>query len=69
MFHRSLLVGLVLAAVLTPGRAASQSSADALMTKTAAYVARFVDQFSNVVAEETLLQETTIPRRKRTRAA
>jgi len=66
MFHRTLLVGLALAAVLTPGRAASQSNADALMTKTAAYVARFVDQFSNVVAEETLLQETTIPRRKRT---
>ena len=27
---------------------------------------QFVDQFSNVVAEETLVQETTIPRRKRT---
>jgi hypothetical protein len=36
------------------------------MAKTAAYVSQFVDQFSNVVAEETLVQETTIPRRKRT---
>jgi hypothetical protein len=29
-------------------------------------VAQFVEQFSNVVAEETLVQETTVPRRTRT---
>jgi hypothetical protein len=53
--------------VLMPSRAVSQDNkTDELLTKTAAYVAQFVDQFSNVVAEETLVQETTIPRRKRT---
>ena len=66
MLHRLIFVALVLAAVLIPERAASQDKIDTLMTKAAAYVAQFVGRFSNVVAEETLVQETTIPRRKRT---
>ncbi len=38
----------------------------ALLDLASAYVRRFVEQFSNVVAEEEYLQETTSPRRKRT---
>jgi hypothetical protein len=69
MSWRIIVVAFVAIGVL-PQRAAPQDSkVDALMAKTAAYVAQFVDQFSNVVAEETLVQETTIPRRKRTMRA
>jgi len=61
-----LVVSLVAVSVLYPTVAAPQANkTEELMAKTAAYVARFVDQFSNVVAEEKLAQETTIPRRKR----
>jgi len=60
-----LAVMAILALAPRPARA-QDNRTDALMAKTAAYVARFVGQFSNVVAEETLVQETTIPRRKRT---
>src|SRR5688572_31033423 len=64
---RIVVVAILAAGVLAPAVANSQDSkAEALLAKTAAYVAQFVDQFSNVVAEETLVQETTIPRRKRT---
>jgi hypothetical protein len=64
---RVVMVVIVAGAVLTPAVAESQANkTEELMAKTAAYVAQFVDQFSNVVAEETLIQETTIPRRKRT---
>jgi hypothetical protein len=64
---RIVVVAIVAAGVLSPAVANSQDSkTEELLAKTAAYVARFVDQFSNVVAEETLVQETTIPRRKRT---
>ena len=64
---RVVMAGIVAGAVLTPAVAESQGNkTEELMAKTAAYVAQFVDQFSNVVAEETLVQETTIPRRKRT---
>jgi len=64
---RIVVVAILAAGVLTPAVANAQDSkADELLAKTAAYVARFVDQFSNVVAEETLVQEATIPRRKRT---
>ena len=59
---------MLAAGVLTPTAAACQDNkTDELLAKSAAYTcAQFVDQFSNVVAEETLVQETTIPRRKRT---
>jgi hypothetical protein len=61
-----LLVGLLCVGVLSPTAAAPQGNrTEELMARTAAYVARFVDQFSNVVAEETLVQQTTVPRRKR----
>jgi hypothetical protein len=67
MSVRIVAVVVLAGGVLTPSPAVAQSNkTDELMAKTAAYVAQFVDQFSNVVAEETLLQETTIPRRKRT---
>lgn len=39
---------------------------DELLARTGVYIRQFVDQFSNVVAEEHLIQETTVPRRKRT---
>ena len=45
---------------------AQKVEADELLARAGAYVAQFVDQFANVVAEETLIQETTVPRRKRT---
>ena len=67
MSMRIVVVALLAAGVLTPAVARSQDNKiEELIAKTAAYVSQFVDQFSNVVAEETLVQETTIPRRKRT---
>lgn len=67
MSVRIVVVVMLAAGVLTPTPAVSQDNkTEELMAKSAAYIARFVDQFSNVVAEETLVQETTIPRRKRT---
>jgi hypothetical protein len=67
MSIRSVVVVMLVAGVLMPAVAVAQDNkTEELLAKTAAYVARFVDQFSNVVAEETLVQETTIPRRKRT---
>lgn len=67
MCIRSVVVVMVAIGVFVPAAAVAQDNkTEELMSKTAAYVARFVDQFSNVVAEETLVQETTIPRRKRT---
>jgi len=67
MLLRMVMVAVFGSAVIAPALAIAQDNkTEALMTKTAAYVARFVDQFSNVVAEETLVQETTVPRRKRT---
>ena len=67
MSMRIVVVAALAAGVLTPAVSRSQDNkTEGLMAKTAAYVAQFVDQFSNVVAEETLVQETTIPRRKRT---
>jgi hypothetical protein len=66
MSLRLAVVGILALVAFAATPAAQNSKTDELMAKTAAYVARFVDQFSNVVAEETLVQETTIPRRKRT---
>jgi hypothetical protein len=66
MSFRIVAVMVLAGGVLNPVLARAQNSkTDELIAKTAAYVAQFVDQFSNVVAEETLLQETTVPRRKR----
>jgi hypothetical protein len=67
MLTRTAVIVLLLVGALMPAVAVAQDNkTQDLMAKTAAYVAQFVDQFSNVVAEETLVQETTIPRRKRT---
>ena len=67
MSVRIVVVVMLATGVLTTSPALSQDNkTEELMAKSAAYVAQFVDQFSNVVAEETLVQETTIPRRKRT---
>lgn len=61
----TLVVAIVVAS--SPGVAAGQNNArDDLLAKASVYVQQFVEQFSNVVAEETLVQETTNPRRKRT---
>jgi hypothetical protein len=54
------------ATLLPVSLSAPNPKIDDLMARTAAYVARFVEGFSNVVAEETLVQEITVPRRKRT---
>jgi hypothetical protein len=66
MLMRVAVVALLAVVPLAITGSAQNDKAEQLMAKTAAYVAQFVDQFSNVVAEETLVQETTIPRRKRT---
>jgi hypothetical protein len=67
MYRRPVVVASIAIGVLCPSAAAAQSDKkDELLAKATLYVAQFVDQFSNVVAEETLVQETTIPRRKRT---
>jgi hypothetical protein len=67
MSVRLVVVGVLALSALCASSAAPQGNkTEELMAKTAAYVSQFVDQFSNVVAEETLVQETTIPRRKRT---
>ena len=67
MSVRIVVVVMLATGVITTSSALSQDNkTEALLAKSAAYVAQFVDQFSNVVAEETLVQETTIPRRKRT---
>ena len=67
MSMRIGIVVIVAVGLLAPTPAVSQDNKiEELMAKSAAYIARFVDQFSNVVAEETLVQETTIPHRKRT---
>ena len=65
MSVRIVAIVVLTAGLLMPSVAASQDRTE-LLAKTADYVAHFIDQFSNVVAEETLVQETTIPRRKRT---
>jgi hypothetical protein len=54
-------------AVLLPSWVVAQEvSREDLLARASAYVATFVDKFSSVVAEETLVQEMTIPHRKRT---
>lgn len=53
-------------AALTGGpAAAAQQSPDAVLDRAAAYVQRFVEAYSNVVAEEIYIQQTTSPRRTR----
>lgn len=66
MFLRVVLVATLISGLTAQRSEAQDKKVEELMTKTAAYVSAFVDGFSNVVAEETLVQETTIPRRKRT---
>src|SRR5262245_28936191 len=66
MSTRLVIVTVLIGSVVVQRSEAQDSKVEELMAKTAAYVATFVDAFSNVVAEETLIQETTIPRRKRT---
>jgi hypothetical protein len=62
-----LIVSLVGIAVMCPSIALPQANkTEELMARTAAYVSQFVQHFSNVVAEENLVQEITVPRRKRT---
>ena len=67
MSARGLVVGILAVILLCPSAGAGQGDKKAeLLGKATLYVSQFVDQFSNVVAEETLVQETTVPRRKRT---
>jgi len=60
-------IGVVAFCALIPVTTQTQEvGKDELMSRTAKYVANFVDSFANIVAEEVLVQETTIPHRKRT---
>jgi hypothetical protein len=64
---RWCVCGLLISGLLLPSAAAAQEvGRDELLTRAAAYIKGFVDQFSSVVAEETLVQEITVPHRKRT---
>jgi hypothetical protein len=65
MVRYGLLVVALLAG-LPRSAAAQEVTREQLLQRAAAYVRGFVDSFSSVVAEETLIQETTVPRRKRT---
>lgn len=51
---------------LTVTRAEAQAPKPAIIDLATAYVHRFVNAFSNVVAEERYTQETTLPRQRRT---
>jgi hypothetical protein len=58
---------LCAAVLLLPWAARAQEvGRDELLARAATYIKGFVDKFSSVVAEETLVQEITVPRRKRT---
>jgi hypothetical protein len=68
MTRVTIVVTAVAAAVLG-GSSALEGQAnplEQLLTRAEAYERQFVEQFSNVVAEEVYVQETTDPRRKRT---
>jgi len=66
MVSRSV-AGVCAICLLLPAPARSQSvSREDLLMRAAVYIAHFVEAFSNVVAEEVLQQEITVPRRKRT---
>jgi hypothetical protein len=66
MSLRLVVMATVIGGLLAQPSAAQDTKVEELLAKTTRYVATFVEGFSNVVAEETLVQETTIPRRKRT---
>jgi len=66
MPSRIALSVLVLSLLGPAAGEAQNAKTDELLARATAYVLQFVDQFSNVVAEETLVQQTTVPRRKRT---
>ncbi len=56
----------ILAALLWSANPSAQApTRDELLDRATMYVLQFVNQFSNVVAEEHYIQETTAPRRKR----
>jgi hypothetical protein len=59
------LVAALLAAA-APIRADEPKPLDLYLEKLASYIGQFIYRFSNVVAEEDYLQETSSPRRKRT---
>jgi len=64
---RWCVCGLLMYGLLLPSAAAAQDvGRDELLARAAAYIKGFVDKFSSVVAEETLVQEITVPHRKRT---
>jgi len=62
----SVFSALVLSLLSPTVGEAQDAKTEELLNRATSYVLQFVDQFSNVVAEETLVQQTTIPRRKRT---
>jgi hypothetical protein len=56
----------MLVALLWSADASAQApTRDELLDRATMYVQRFVNQFSNVVADEHYVQETTVPRRRR----
>jgi hypothetical protein len=62
---RPLLAAVALAALSASALAAQPDPKQVLLGRTAAYLLQFVARFSNVVAEEQYVQQTTSPRRTR----
>jgi hypothetical protein len=58
--------GLLAVTLLCSGRAEAQAPrVEELLDRATAYVQRFFNEYTNVVAEEHYIQETSVPRRKR----
>ena len=66
MMRRCACLAAAACLVLPSIASAQEVGRDELLARAAAYIKGFVDRFSSVVAEETLVQETTVPHRKRT---
>jgi len=66
MMRWSVCLLIATCLLLSSPASAQEVDRDELLARAGAYVKAFVDKFSSVVAEETLVQEITVPRRKRT---
>lgn len=62
---RSVVALAVFAAVTGGPAVRAQQPPDAVLDRATAYVQRFIDAYTNVVAEEIYVQQTTSPRRTR----
>jgi len=66
MKGRVVAISLALCSPCVAGIHAQNDAQQLVLNRATLYVHRFIDAYTNVVAEETYVQETTSPRRKRT---